>query len=85
MGSLRSPRLSESAICASYIAGESRFTLCLRARLYDRELVEVLKRNGVPLRSDAEWRAISEARREAYRQRRKLRLAIGPAQVPAEC
>jgi hypothetical protein len=47
----------------------------LRADIYDAELVEVLRRNGVPLRTDAEWRAISEASRAAYRERQRAKRA----------
>jgi hypothetical protein len=75
MGSLRRQLLSDMAVCAAYRAGESRFALCLRAGLLDRELAEVLKRNGVAVRSDAEARALGEAKRAAYRARRKQRLA----------
>jgi hypothetical protein len=74
MGSLRrAPALSEMAVCALYRAGESRFSICLAAKIYDLELAAILKRNGVAARSDAEWRAIGEANRAAYRARRKAR------------
>jgi hypothetical protein len=75
VGSRRAHAMSESAIAAAYRAGESRFAICLRAKIYDRELAEILRRNGVPTRSDAEWRALGEARRAAYHARRKQRLA----------
>lgn len=75
MGSLRRPRLSESEICRLYRAGMSRYDICLRANMVDHELLAVLRTNGIPLRSDAEWRAIAEANRAAYRLRRKQRLA----------
>jgi hypothetical protein len=71
VGTRRVQAISDLAICAAYRAGESRFAICLRARIYDRELAEILKRNGVTARSDAEWRALSEASRAAYRARRK--------------
>jgi hypothetical protein len=75
MGSLRRPKLSDSAICLLYGAGMSRYDICLRAGLVERELTETLKRNGVALRSDAEWRALAEKHRTAYRERRKARRA----------
>lgn len=79
MGTRRVQRLSDSEICTAYRGGMSRYDICLRARIYDRELAEVLRRNGVALRGDAEWRAISEASRSAYRERRKAKFAVGAA------
>jgi hypothetical protein len=76
VGSFRVCRLSDSSIVKLYRDdGVSRFDICLKARIYDRELTEILKRNGVPARTDAEWRALGEAKRTAYRERRKLRAA----------
>lgn len=74
MGSLGVPRMSESAICAAYRAGATRTDICLQARIYGRELLDVLKRNGVPLRTDAECKALSAARRAVCRERQRQRL-----------
>lgn len=75
MGTFRQPRLSDLAIVKLYQNKMTRMDICLRARIYDRELAEILKRNGVPARTDAEWRAISEATRAAYRARRNAKNA----------
>ena len=76
MGSLpNKPKLSDSQIAVLYERGVSRYDICLKAGILDRELLATLKRNAVPLRSDAEWRAIAEANRAAYRERRKARRA----------
>lgn len=76
MGSLpNKSKLSDSQIAVLYGQGWSRYDICLRAGILDRELVATLKRNGVALRSDAEWRAVAERNRAAYRERRKARRA----------
>jgi hypothetical protein len=63
MGSRRTPRLSESAICRAYEAGQSRADICMRAAIYDRELLAILRRNGVPPRTHCEIKAISNRKR----------------------
>lgn len=74
MGSLRKPRLSESEVCRLYRAGQSRNAIGLAAQLYDHEVVAVLVRNGVPLRGDAEARAISIKNRERFKSTQAARL-----------
>jgi hypothetical protein len=71
VGSFRIPQLSDLAICKLYADGFSRTEIGWRAKLYDREILAILERNGVPLRSHADARALSAARRE--RTREKLR------------
>jgi hypothetical protein len=74
MGSLRTkPKLSESTICAHYKGGMSRFDICLRADIYDAELVATLRANGVPLRTDTEWRRIAVEGRERYKSNLRMR------------
>ena len=74
MGTLRRPRLSESAICAMYRAGQTRAHICLAAGIYDGELIVLLNRNGVPLRSDAEAREISTRSRERWKSTGRARI-----------
>jgi hypothetical protein len=69
MGTFRVAQLSESAICKLYVDGFSRTEIGWRARLYDREVLAILERNGVQLRSHADARALSAARRERTRER----------------
>lgn len=40
--------------------------IALRAGLYDAEVLDVLRRNGVPIRSAAEVRALASAARRRY-------------------
>lgn len=61
MGTRRASRLSDSAICAAYRAGDARDLIAMRAGLLDREVVEVLRRNGVQLRDLAQVRALAAA------------------------
>jgi len=63
MGSFRIPRLSEMEICKLYSEGFSRTELGWRSRQYDREIIEILQRNGVPLRTSADSQALARARR----------------------
>jgi hypothetical protein len=74
MPSLRRPRLSEMTICSMYLAGRPRAHICLAAGVYDAELVALLKRNGVPLRSDAEAREIAIANRERWKSTGRARI-----------
>jgi hypothetical protein len=69
MGSFRIPALSDLAVCKLYAEGFSRTEIGWRARLYDREILAILERNGIPLRSHADARALSAARRERTRER----------------
>lgn len=78
MGTRRRQKISDAAICALYRGGASRYEVCIRAGLYDRELLAVLRINGVPLRSDAEARALAAASR-----RRHLATLTIPPKVPA--
>jgi predicted nucleic acid-binding protein len=54
MGTFRKPQLNDFEICRRYGAGESRCTIGLAAKLLDHEVLEVLRRNGVRLRSTEE-------------------------------
>jgi hypothetical protein len=67
MGSLRRPRLYDAEICRLYLAGEARDLIGMKSGLWDREICDVLKRNGVPLRDDAENRAIALRNRQRYK------------------
>lgn len=69
MGSFRIPRLSEMEVCKLYAEGFSRTEIGWRGRLYDAEVLAILQANGVPLRSHADARALSAARRERTRAR----------------
>lgn len=67
MGSRRRRRLSDSAICKLYVVdGEPRSMIALRAGLYDAEVLDVLRRNGVSIRSPAEVRALASAARRRH-------------------
>lgn len=61
MGTRRASRLSDSAICAAYRANEARDLIAMRAGLLDREILEILRRNGVQLRDHAQSRALAAA------------------------
>jgi hypothetical protein len=63
MGTRRTPKLTEAAICALYRSGASRADICLRAGIYDRELVRLLHRHGVPPRDQCQIKALSTVRR----------------------
>jgi hypothetical protein len=64
VGSFRKSRLTEAGICRCYVSGISRREICLRSGLYDAEVIEVLTRNGVPLRTPAEAQALAVAARK---------------------
>jgi hypothetical protein len=51
--------ISDSHIARLYRGGASRFVISKLAGLTDYQLVAVLRRNAIPLRSDAEWREIA--------------------------
>jgi len=70
-------KISESAICSLYRAGAPRGEICIRAGLYDRELLAVLRANGVALRSDAEARALASASRRRHFGTLTLKPAAG--------
>lgn len=74
MGSLRHARLSDSAICAAYVAGEARDVLSMRSGLHDALLVEVLRQNGVPLRNDAEAAQIAVRSRAKHKSTLRMRM-----------
>jgi hypothetical protein len=74
MGSLRRQRISDAGICRLYRNGESRAAICLAAGLYDAELVALLVRNGVPIRTQGEARDLARASR--LRRSGKLRLKL---------
>lgn len=60
-------------VCKLYAEGFSRTEIGWRGRLYDAEVLAILQRNGVQLRSHADARALSAARRERTRERMKAR------------
>jgi hypothetical protein len=74
MGSLRHARLSDSQICQLYRAGEARDSLSMRSGLHDGLLVEVLRRNGIPLRDDAENRDLAVRSRERWKSTMRMRI-----------
>lgn len=76
MGSLRKPRLSEAQICLAYSGGEARSVVAMRAGMVDRELCDVLRRNGVALRDDAENKALSVASRERWKSTMRMRIRL---------
>lgn len=67
MGSLRRSKLSHSAICAAYVGGEARDVVGMRAGLVDREVCDILRQNGIPLRNDAEAAAIAVRSRARWK------------------
>jgi hypothetical protein len=69
MGTFRKPLLSDSVICRLYKEGMCRAEIGWRARLYDHEICDVLRRNGVAIRNSVEGQKISRARREALKAR----------------
>lgn len=74
MGSLRHPRLSDSQICMAYVGGEARSVVAMRAGMVDREVCEVLRRNGVALRDDSESKALSVQSREKWKSTMRMRI-----------
>jgi hypothetical protein len=69
MGTLRKPLLTDSIICRLYAEGMSRCEIGWRARIYDSEILVILRRNGVAIRNSVEGQIISRARRERLRAR----------------
>lgn len=63
MGSIRRPLLSDMAVCKLYQEGFSRTEIGWKARLYDSEILVILRTNGVALRSSAESQAMARSRR----------------------
>lgn len=72
LGSLRKRVLSDAAICSLYQQGFSRTEIGWRAKMYDSEILVVLRENGIALRSSSESAAMARARRLA-RERMKAR------------
>lgn len=70
MGSIRKRLLSDLEICRLYQQGFSRAEIGWKAKLYDPEILVVLRANGVALRTSGESRALSYARR---RERERLK------------
>lgn len=71
---VRRQKISDLAICAAYRANEARDLISLRAGIPDYMVVEVLRRNGVPLRNDAEARRIAIQNRERFKSTQAARL-----------
>lgn len=67
MGSLRKARITESEMCRLYQAGAARDLVGMKAGLWDREVCDILRKNGVPLRDDAESRAIAIRSRQKHK------------------
>jgi hypothetical protein len=58
MGSLHRRQLcSDAELCARYRAGEALSLLCKRSGLWTSDLLALLARNGMPVRSPAEINA----------------------------
>jgi hypothetical protein len=76
MGSRRTPLLSDSAVCRLYRDGESRFVLCMRAGLTNYELTACLRRNGIPLRDDAEARELAAKSRARWKSTMRMRVRL---------
>lgn len=57
--------LSDMAVCKLYQEGFSRAEIGWKARLYDAEILVILRANGVQLRSSSESAAMARARRLA--------------------
>lgn len=73
LGSIRRRMLSDSQICSLYQQGFSRTEIGWRARMYDSEILVVLRENGVALRSSTESQAMARARRM---KRERLRAKV---------
>jgi hypothetical protein len=54
MGSLRRQLISDAEICARFRSGEALATIGRRAGLWTSDLMALLIRNGMPMRSPAE-------------------------------
>lgn len=72
MGTFRKRLLSDAAICQMYQRGFSRAEIGWQAKMYDSEILVVLRANGVALRSSSEVYALARARRT---ERERLRAA----------
>lgn len=57
MGSLRRQLISDLEICSRYREGEALSGICKRAGIWTSELHDVLRRNGMPMRTIAEINA----------------------------
>lgn len=71
---VRRQKISDSQIALLYRAGEARDLIGMKAGIPDYAIVEVLRRNGEPLRNDAEARAISIKNRERWKSTQAARL-----------
>lgn len=63
MGTRRRQKISDAGICRLYGKGEPRYLIGLAADLHDAEVVDVLIRNGVRLRTPDEARLLAQAAR----------------------
>lgn len=73
MGTFRTRQLSDAAICSLYQQGYSRTEIGWRAKMYDSEILVVLRENGIALRSSSESAAMARARRLARERMRARR------------
>jgi len=73
LGTFRKRLLSDSRICELYQQGFSRAEIGWNARMYDSEILVVLRANGVALRSSSEVYAMSRARRLARERLRAIK------------
>lgn len=78
MGSLRKRVLSDAAICALYQQGFSRTEIGWRAKMYDAEIMVVLRENGIALRSSSESHAMARSRRLARERMRARQQGVLP-------
>ena len=74
MGTWRRQKISDEEICRRYQAGEGRVAIGLRAGLWDQEVVAVLQRHGVTLRTMKEAAVLAGEQRKARGIKKKARL-----------
>ncbi len=80
MGSLKPAIMTDEEVIRRYEAGESRGMIGLRAKKPDYWVVDVLIRNGIPLRAPSDWIALSiktRAENKAIRERKIVEYARG--------
>jgi hypothetical protein len=75
MGTGRRQKISDAGICRLYAKGQPRYLIGLAAGLHDAEVVDVLIRNGVSLRTMDEARTLAQEARRRTIGRLKLKTA----------
>jgi hypothetical protein len=73
VGTIRRQLLSDMAVCKLYQEGFSRTEIGWKARLYDSEILVILRNNGVALRNSSESQALARSRRL---ERERLRARV---------